>query len=300
MILLIGHGYWGKNIAKTLGKDLYAICDSSESVLREVSTLYPHVKLFDSIDEAIKDKNIKAIIIATKAATHFDIAQKAIINGKDLWIEKPACLSVSQIDELILLAAQHHTKIFVDHIMCYDSTVNYLKQNINLKNPLYFESYRLHQGLFQPDTDVIYDLAIHDLSIIDFLYPGIKLQKKEIIKNKHVNDLTDHAVLNMEFENDLRVTITCSWVSPIKQRQLFLHCGDSMIAVQDNKITIRNIDHLNSAYSQNSITNEKIITVDQTPGLQTAVDAFKKMIYRIESPITDIHQARRIQQWIEQ
>jgi len=300
MICLIGHGYWGKNIAKTLGKDLYAICDISESVLKEVSTLYPHVKLFKNIDEAINDTNIKAIIIATKAASHFNIAQKSIINGKDLWIEKPACLTVSQIDELIILAEQHHTKIFVDHIMCYDSTINYLKENVNIKNPLYFESYRLHQGIFQPDTDVLYDLAIHDLSIIDFLYPNLKLQKKEIIKNTHVNNFADHAVLNMKFQNDFRVTITCSWISPIKQRQLFFQCGKSMIAVQDNKITIRKIDDLDSEYSQNSITDEQVIIVDQTPGLQTAVDAFKKMIYRIESPVTDIHQARRIQQWIEQ
>ena len=301
MILLIGHGYWGKNIAKTLGEELYAVCDSDLKVLENVANLYPHTKLYTTIDEALKDDNIKGVIVATKALTHFDIAKKVILNRRHLWIEKPACISVDQINELIDLSEKQNTKIFVDHIMCHDSTIKYLKENINLGNPLFFESYRLHQGMFQPDVSVIYDLAIHDLSIIDYLFPEIELIDKQVIINSHVNDLADHAVLNLKFNNGLRATITCSWVSPVKQRQIFMGGTDAVMHLHDGIIDVLKLkEEINENYLHNSFESTKTITVEQQPGLAVAVESFKKMIELNQSPITDIYQAKRIQQWIEQ
>lgn len=299
MILLIGHGYWGKFIAKTLGEDLYAVCDSSSSVLSNVSTLYKNTILYSDLDEALDNNSIEAVIIATKASTHFEIAKKAILKGKHVWIEKPACTNLSDIENLILLSQQHNIKVFVDHIMCHDSTINYLKNNFDLAKMKFFESYRLHQGLFQPDTDVVYDLAVHDLSIIDYFFPNIQVVEKSIVRNYHVNDLADHAILNFKFDNGLRATITVSWVSPIKQRQIFMHTDKSMIQIQENKITIKNLDNdLSETYSNNSTIAENIVTVEQIPGLKTAIESFKKMISNGTS-ITDIYQAKRIQQWIQ-
>lgn len=300
MILLIGHGYWGKNIAKTLNKDLYAVCDFSQEVLEEIAIKYPHTLCYNNIEDALADKNVTAVIIATKAATHFDIAKKVISTGRDLWIEKPACVTLEETNKLIDLAEEKNVQIFVDHIMCHDSTIKHLKSKIDMSNPIYFESHRLHQGLYQPDTDVIYDLATHDLSIIDYLFPGIKLIKKEIIKNNHVNKFADHAILNFTFDNELRATIICSWVSPVKQRQILIHCNDKMIDLQGSRITSKTIEKLDEKYSANSFIDETVIDVEQQPGLETAINAFKKMIDRKETPVTDIYQAKRIQEWIEQ
>ena len=301
MILLIGHGYWGKNIAKTLNEELYAVCDSDPSVLDDVKNLYPHTKLYNTIEEALEDSNIKGVIIATKAVTHFDIAKKVISSKRHLWIEKPACVNVKQINELIELSEKQNTKIFVDHIMCHDSTIKYLKKNVNLGKSLFFESYRLHQGMFQPDVSVIYDLAIHDLSIIDYLFPGIELLNKQVITNSHVNNLADHAVLNLKFNNGLRATITCSWVSPVKQRQIFIGGTDAVMHLHDGIIDVMKLkEGINENYLHNSFESTETITVEQQPGLAVAVDSFKKMIELNQSPITDIYQSKRIQQWIEQ
>ena len=299
MILLVGHGYWGKFIAKTLGEDLYAVCDMSATVLEEISQIYPKAKMYSDLDTALSDNSITAVIIATKASSHYELAKKVISYGKHLWIEKPACINLADIDDLISLSESNNVKIFVDHIMCHDSTINHLKDNFDLTEMKFFESYRLHQGLFQPDTDVIYDLAVHDLSIIDYFFPDIKLVEKHVIRNKHVNDLTDHAVLNYKFDNGLRATITVSWVSPVKQRQILIHSDKSMIHIQDNKIISKTLNsEMTEEYSNNSIISENSIIVDQTPGLKTAIEAFKKMIAGGES-ITDIYQAKRIQQWIQ-
>ena len=300
MILLIGHGYWGKNIAKTLHKDLYAVCDLSQEVLEEISFKYPHTLCYNNIEDALANDNITAVIIATKAATHFDIAKKVISTGRDLWIEKPACVTLDETNKLVELAEEKNVQIFVDHIMCYDSTIKHLKNTIDLSDPVYFESYRLHQGLYQPDTDVIYDLATHDLSIIDYLFPEIKLVKKEIVKNNHVNKFADHAVLNFTFDNGLRATIICSWVSPVKQRQILIHCNNTMIDLQGSTINCKTIEKLDETYSVNSFINETVIDVEQQPGLETAICAFKKMINKEEIPVTNIYQAKRIQEWIEQ
>lgn len=301
MILLIGHGYWGKNIAKTLGDELYAVCDTNPEILKDVSTLYPHTKLYLDLNEALLDENIDAVIVATKAVTHYDIAKKVIKAKKHLWIEKPACITVDQINDLIQISEKQGVKIFVDHIMCYDSTVKYLKENINLGEPLLFESYRLHQGMFQPDVNVIYDLAIHDLSIIDYLFPKIKLTDKKVITNNHVGKLADHAVMNFMFDNGLRATITCSWVSPVKQRQIFMSGRETVMHLCDGVITVSKLkEQINEKYLHDFFESTETIRVEQQPGLVVAVDSFKKMITGEESPITDIYQAKRIQEWIEQ
>lgn len=301
MILLIGHGYWGKNIARTLGDKLYAVCDSDSEILKSVELLYPNSKIFSNIEDALEDNNITKVIIATKANSHFDISKLVIETGRHVWIEKPACISVEQIDELIYLSEKNNVKIFVDHIMCHDSTIKYLKENIKLDKPLLFESYRLHQGIFQPDVNVIYDLAIHDLSIIDYLFPNIKLLKKEIITNYQVKkEIADHAVLNLLFDNGLRATITCSWVSPVKQRQIFISNSDSVIHIYDGNIDVFKLkEEINENYQFNSIQSSKSIVVDQQLGLKTAIESFENMTDNLESTVTDIYQAKRIQQWIE-
>jgi predicted dehydrogenase len=300
MYLLLGHGYWGKNIAKTFNEDLYAVCDSNPNVISEVSTKYPHVKTYDNLDIALSDENIKAVIVATKASTHFELAKRVIETGRHVWIEKPAAVSLEHIDELIRLSELHKVRIFIDHIMCHDSTIRHIKEHIDIGTPLYLESYRLHQGLFQPDVNVIYDLAVHDLSIIDFLFPGMNLVSKEVIENRHVNTLADHAVLNLKFDNGFRATVTCSWVSPIKQRQMFISGSKSFVHYLDGNISKIDMNNeLNESYSQDSCRPNKSIQILQEPGLKVAKDRFKSGILNGSDMITDIYQAKRIQRWLE-
>jgi predicted dehydrogenase len=300
MFLLLGHGYWGKNIARTFNKELYAICESNHSIHPQLKELYPHAIIYDNFDLALNDVNIKAVLIATKAATHFDFAKKAIVTGKHVWIEKPACTSLTEINELIVLSENMGVKVFVDHIMCHDSTIQHIKENIDFGEPLYFESYRLHQGLFQPDVDVLYDLAIHDLSIIDFLFPNQKLISKTEIKNYHVNILSDHAIINLKFESGFRATITCSWVSPIKQRQIFIAGSKLLLNYLDGRCNVLNIDKpIDENFSFENCKNGIELKIKQMPGLEMAKQAFINGIANNDNMISDIYQARRIQKWLE-
>lgn len=300
MFLLLGHGYWGKNIARTFDKELYAICESNHLIHPQLKELYPHVHIYDNFEFALNDDNVKAIIIATKAATHYDFAKKAILKKKHVWIEKPACTSLDEINDLILLSERMNVKVFVDHIMCHDSTIQYIKHNLDFGKPLYFESYRLHQGLFQPDVDVLYDLAIHDLSIIDFLFPSENLISKNEIKNYHVNTLSDHSILNLKFKSGFRATITCSWVSPIKQRQIFIAGSKLLLNYLDGICDISTIDEpISENFSFESCKSKTRLEIKQIPGLELAKQAFKNGITHDTNMISDIYQARRIQKWLE-
>jgi predicted dehydrogenase len=299
MNLLLGHGYWGKNIAKTLGSDLYAICDDNIKVLENVKELYPNLKQFNSLDDALNDTNITKVFVATKANTHYELAKKIILSGRHVWLEKPACVTIKEIDELIDLSERKNVKVFVDHIMCHDSKIKYLKENLNIGNPLFFESYRLHQGMFQPDVDVTYDLAVHDLSIIDYLFPNIQLISKEIIKNNHINNLADHAILNFKFNNGLRVTIICSWISPIKHRQIFIGGSEGFIHINDEGINLTKLKKtIDDTYSQDSYQSKEFLEIIHEPGLLKAIESFQRMIDGNENEITNLHQAKRIQQWL--
>jgi predicted dehydrogenase len=299
MNLLIGHGYWGKNIAKMLGHDLYAICDQNIEVLENTKKLYPTAKYFNDIDNALSDSNITKVYIATKANNHFDITKKVILSGKHVWLEKPACITLNEIDELIKLSEEKNVKVFVDHIMCHDSTIEYLKNNLDIGEPLFFESYRLHQGLFQPDVDVTYDLAVHDLSIIDYLFPNIKLIHKNIFKNCHVNKLSDHAVLNFKFDNGLRATITCSWIAPEKQRQVVIGGSKALIHINNGIVNLLKLKGpIDESFSNDSFESRDVLSIPQQPGLIKANDSFQRMINGSKNEITDLYQAKRILEWL--
>lgn len=301
MFLLVGHGYWGKNIAKTFNTDLYGICDSNIKILETVSNEYPYVKLFSNFNEALEDSNITAVIIASKASTHYELAKKAIMKDKHVWIEKPACINIRDIENLIELSTQKQVKVFVDHIMCHDSAINHIKDHIDIIGKVaYFESYRLHQGIFQPDVDIVHDLAVHDLSIIDYLFPGIELIEKNIIKNRHVNFLADHAVLNFKFDNGLRATITCSWVSPIKQRQILIGGSKGAFHYFDGNVDfIKLHDNISENYSPVNCLQKEKLNIEHLPGLNNAKRSFENMIYKDSIEITNLYQSKRIQQWLE-
>ena len=299
MFLLLGHGYWGKNIARTFGSDLYAVCEANESLHGDIQKLYPHARIYTSYDAALRDSNVQAVIIATKAATHFKFAIEAIQRGKHVWIEKPAGTSTSEIDAIIRLSEKKDVRVFVDHVMCHDPMINKIRETVDFGSPIYFESYRLHQGLFQPDVGVIQDLAVHDLSIIDFIFPNQKLVSKDVILNRHVNSLGDHAVLNMMFESGLRATVTCSWVSPIKKRTMLIAGSNAMAVYRDGECDLIKVRKLDESFSQEACKDVVPLVAEKSFGLENARDRFKGGILRSEDMITDIYQARRIQSWLE-
>ena len=237
---LIGYGYWGPNLARNFSHNqdmkLGAICDFSQSRLELASRFYPQATVSKDIQNILKNDQIDAVAIATPVSTHFDLAKKALMAGKHVWIEKPMVERVQQAEELIELAEKLNKVLFVDHTFVYTGAVRKIKELIEkneLGDIMYFDSTRINLGLFQQDINVIWDLAPHDISIMDFLIPLKKLSVSATGLNLTSNGINPKSMLTINMENDVVAHINISWLSPVKIRQTLIGGNKKMILYDD-------------------------------------------------------------------
>jgi predicted dehydrogenase len=237
-IALIGYGYWGRNIVKTIKNteeiELDIIYDEDEFQMSEAKELYDF-KECKNLDD-VMSSDIDAVFIATPPATHYKIAKKALNANKHIFVEKPFTLNLEDAYELIELAEKKNLKYMVDHIFIYSEPVKFLKENLDkFGDIVYINSRRINLGLFQYSTDVIWDLAVHDLSIIDYLV-GLEIEKVSVFKRKY-KDFPNEALanINLELKNGITVGINVSWLSPVKVREMIIG-GTKMSAVYDDTI----------------------------------------------------------------
>jgi predicted dehydrogenase len=239
---LIGFGYWGPNLARNFNADpdlkLAAICDFSADRLETARRLYPQVKLLGNLDDLYKDTNIDIIAIATPVMSHFALAKRALMSDRHVWLEKPMTEKVEQAKELIDLAQKKNKVIFVDHTFVYTGAVRKIKELINqgeLGDMIYYDSTRVNLGLFQQDVNVIWDLAPHDISIMDYLMP---FKKYEVSANGcfyYGNGIVPKSLLTIYMENNAVAQINVSWVSPVKIRQALIGGTLKMVLYDDNQ-----------------------------------------------------------------
>ena len=300
-ICLIGYGYWGKNLARVFGKDLVAICDNNQDNLDKAKELYD-VQYFSNKDELYQsDLEYDTVAIATKADTHFELATTFLIAGKNLWLEKPACIKTKDIEYLIKI--RKDKKVFVDHTFVYHPAIQKIK-SLDIGTPLYYDSHRISLGLFQKDVDAILDLAIHDLSILDYLYPDLVLDKRSIIKNNHINDKANQSILNLKFTNNFTDTINVNWVSPVKKREIILAGSNSSIIFDDisvEKVKVYNTGELGDDYNINSVKGYTNIEIpDMIEPLAQGYEEFKNSVKEDRQPLTSLERSLKIQSWVNQ
>ena len=173
---VIGYGYWGPNIVRNFngldGSKVVAVSDLNEGSLKKVKKVYPDLKVTTKSDEVICAPDVDVVAIVTPVFTHFELAQKALKMGKHILVEKPFTYTTAQAEELIELAEKKKLKIVVDHTFLFTGAVRKIKQLMDdgtLGDLCYFDSMRINLGLFQHDVNVVWDLAPHDLSIMDYL-----------------------------------------------------------------------------------------------------------------------------------
>jgi len=300
-ICLIGYGYWGKNLARVFGKDLVAICDNDQDNLDKAKELYD-VQYFSNKDELYQSNlDYDTVAIATKADTHFELATTFLIAGKNIWLEKPACIKTKDIEYLIKIRKDN--KVFVDHTFVYHPAIQKIK-SLDIGTPLYYDSHRISLGLFQKDVDAILDLAIHDLSILDYLYPDLVLDKKSIIKNNHINDKANQSILNLKFTNNFTATINVNWVSPVKKREIILAGSNSSIIFDDisvEKVKVYDTGELGDDYNVNSVKGYTNIEIpDMIEPLAQGYKEFKNSIKEDRQPLTSLERSLKIQSWVNQ
>ena len=300
-ICLIGYGYWGKNLARVFGKDLVGICDYDQDNLEKAKELYD-VQYFSKWEDLYQsDLEYDTVAIATKADTHFDLANKFLINKKNIWLEKPACIKTKDIEQLIKIRGDK--KVFVDHTFVYHPAIQKIK-SLDIGTPLYYDSHRISLGLFQKDVDAILDLAIHDLSILDYLYPDLVLDKRSIIKNNHINDKANQSILNLKFTNNFTATINVNWVSPVKKREIILAGSNSSIIFDDisvEKVKVYDTGEIGDDYNINSVKGYRNIEIpDMIEALAQGFEEFKNSIKEDRQPLTSLERSLKIQSWVNQ
>jgi predicted dehydrogenase len=236
---VIGYGYWGPNIVRNFhGQErsrVVCVCDKSPKSLKRVQQSFPEMRVTDDAQELLTATDIDVIAVVTPVWTHFELAKAALENGKHVFVEKPFTCTTAQAEELIELADRKNLKIMVDHTFLFTGAVNRIKQLIDdgtLGNLYYYDSTRVNLGLFQHDVNVIWDLAPHDLSIMDYL---IKEKPEAVVATgeRHLNGVADIAFINIFYPNNIIGHINVNWLSPVKVRTTLIGGEKKMVVWND-------------------------------------------------------------------
>jgi predicted dehydrogenase len=239
-VAVIGCGYWGpnliRNFASTPGCRLVAVCDLHPERLEKIKEMYPQVELTSDYDALLKRTDIHAVAIATPVSTHFPLSKKALEAGKHVIVEKPMTATVAEGEELIALAAKLQRVLMVDHTFAYTGAVRKIRDLVkagDLGELLYYDSVRINLGLFQHDVNVLWDLAVHDLAIMDFalgqMPSAVSATGHAHLKGQH----EDVAYLTCYFESNLIAHLHLNWLSPLKIRRTIIG-GDRKMLVYDD------------------------------------------------------------------
>ena len=236
---VIGYGYWGPNVVRNLSNlecsEVAVVCDSSPTARRRVQKAYPHVKVSADHWEVVTAKDIDAVAIVTPVWTHFELAKAALQNGKHVFVEKPFTSNVEQAEQLIELAARKNLQIMVDHTFLFTGAVKKIRQLLQegtLGRLYYYDSMRVNLGLFQHDINVIWDLAPHDLSIMDYL---IEQEPEAVVATgqMHLNGHEDIAFITLYFPNNVIAHVNVNWLSPVKVRTTLIGGEKKMLVWND-------------------------------------------------------------------
>jgi len=240
---LIGFGYWGPNVAKNLFNNpkynLDTICDYDNRRIEKAKNIYiEQVKYESDYRVLLEDKNIEAIAIAVETSGHYKIAKEALLAGKHIYVEKPFTATLEEAKELNDLALELGLIIHVDHIMIFHPMIQKIKSLIDsgeLGDILYIEGIRLNLGQIKKDVSAMWDLAVHDLSIIDYLSDGEEPYYISSIGEKIYNPKESLVFLSLRYKGFI-AHIQSSWISPLKERKVVVAGTKKMVVFDDMKI----------------------------------------------------------------
>jgi predicted dehydrogenase len=313
---VIGYGYWGPNIVRNLhGLDSTAVkmvCDKSPAALARARKLYPDLKTVTDPAEIIRSPEIDAVCVITPVWTHYELAKAALENGKHVFVEKPFTSSAVQAEELIEIAARKKLTIMVDHTFLFTGAVKKIRELIEsgvLGDMYYYDSLRVNLGLFQHDVSVIWDLAPHDLSIMDHL---IKSEPEAIVATgeKHLNGVEDVAYITVYFPGSIIAHINVNWLSPVKMRMTLVGgqkkmlvwndlVADEKVRVYDKGVDITSGEGLRDILVSYRTGDMWAPQVQQLEALRVELDYFAKCITDSKAPFNDGLAGLRIVRMLE-
>jgi len=309
-IAVIGTGYWGKNLVRNFSEIgvLESICDENQETLNEQQEKYKINRTFTNYQDILACDNIDALVIATPASTHYEIAKAALLAGKDVFIEKPLSLKVNEAEKIISLADSHQKILMVDHILQYHPAVEKLKElidNGSLGKLQYIYSNRLNIGKLRHEENILWSFAPHDISVILSL-AGHEPQKVRVFGEAYVQDeVVDSTITHIDFKDRLKAHIFVSWLHPFKEQKLIV-IGSKAMAVFDDmsadaKLVLypHKIEWIKKVPVAEKAEKE-IVPVEQKEPLREACLHFLDCLNTRQQPRTDGKEALAVLKILEQ
>jgi len=300
---IIGLGYWGPNLVRNFiaqkNVEKVIACDQRVERLDFIKTKSPSVLVTESFQDLLKS-DIDAVVIATPVDSHYVLSKQALEAGKHIWVEKPFTSTAQQGEDLLELAEKKNLKIFIDHTFIYTGAVRKMKEIVTkgeLGKILHFDSVRINLGLFQKDINVIWDLAPHDLSIMNYVLSHLKPTAVSANGIANYNGKENIAHISLYFEENCFAHFHVNWTSPVKIRRMIVGGDKKMlvfddmenfekIKVYDAGVDIKNTASIHEALVQYRLGDMYSPKVIQTEALELAAKEFLDSIRENRDPLT--------------
>jgi len=317
-IALIGYGYWGPNVARNIHANpslrLHTICDIKKERLVKAKSIYIAETNYElDYKQLLKNTDINSIAIAVETSGHYNLVKEALLAGKNVYVEKPFTSTVKEAEELQELADELNLIIHVDHIMIFHPIIKKIKsliENGELGDILYIDAMRMNLGQIKKDVSAMLDLAVHDLSIIDYLTDGKEPFYINSVGEKYYNPKESLCFLTLRYEGFIS-HIQSSWISPLKERKLIIAGTKKMVVFDDlksEKLSIydKGVDVLygdDIDYEDYAVKTRDgdiwMPYIKQEDALYNSIDHFKESIEKNKQSISNPKQAIRLQKILE-
>ena len=314
---IVGYGYWGPNLARNFATSpatsLEVICDFSAARLEKAGRAHPGTKLVNDWAQVIGDPKVDAVAIATPVSSHFELARRALEAGKHVLVEKPITTSAIEAQMLIEIAEKNRLTLMVDHTFAYTGAVRKIREMIvrgEIGDIYYYDSVRVNLGLFQSDVNVLWDLAVHDLAILDFL-----IDERPVAVSAtgmgHIEGRPENiAYLSLFFRSKLMAHMHVNWLAPVKVRSTLVSGSKKMIVyndiepsekirVYDSGVVVKPDEQRYRLLVDYRVGDMWAPQFDRSEALQLEVAHFADCIANHRQPITDGHCGLRIVKILE-
>ncbi|MCL4457650.1 MAG: Gfo/Idh/MocA family oxidoreductase [Nitrospirae bacterium] len=317
-VAVVGLGYWGPNLARNIvscsSTELCCLCDYNINRLKKVGSSYQSVKKTTDIFEVISDESIEAVVIATPVDTHFELAKASLAAGKHVLLEKPMTRTVKQAEILIELAEKKNVTLTVGHTFNYTSAVRKIKEIIlsgELGEILYWDSVRINLGLFQHDVNVVWDLAPHDLAMLDYILAHKPISVQTFGVAHFSDNIENIAYMILRFDNNMIAHFTFNWLAPVKIRMTIVGGSQKMLVFNDMepseklKIYDKGVDvaatkdNIYKRLVQYRVGNMYAPQIDNIEALNTEIEHFAQVVRHKAKPISGAEEGLRVVKLLE-
>lgn len=308
---VIGYGYWGPNIVRNFilcdGAEVVSICDIAPDALKRAKKRYPTIECHENYRNMLSSKELDAVAIITPVFTHYKIAKESLENGKHIFVEKPFTNNAEEAEGLIKLADKKNLKIMVDHTFLFTGAVRKIKDFVKEKalgDLYYYDSARVNLGLFQHDVNVIWDLAPHDLSIMDHV---IEDRPTAIAASgmDHLNTSLENIAYITVYFDKMIAHLSVNWLSPVKIRRTCIGGNkkmlvwddlepDEKIKIYDKGVEVKNKEGIYNLLVDYRSGDMHVPALDHTEALKIEAQYFIDCILNDSTPINDGHAGLRI------